>query len=108
MVRRTLVLSLFVASAACGDASAPATQGGGGGAGQNTSTSGQTTATSSTAGTTTSTSGGGGMGPHAGYGALSGACGVINLDDIDAAAPELIDNSLDLTGLAPLDKANLS
>jgi len=43
-----------------------------------------------------------------GYGVLSGMCGEINLDDVQSVDPELVTNTIDLTGRLPFDPLFLS
>jgi len=117
-----LLLALFTLAAACGD-------GGSGTGGTTTSSSGGGGATTSTGvgaggaatgggGAGTGGMGAGGMGtggvgagggdPIGGYGALSGACGEIDLDDIVSPAPEILANAFDFNGYPTFDVSALS
>lgn len=54
------------------------------------------------------TGGAGGSGPLPGYGALSGTCGEINLDDIVSPSPAIFDNTLDFSLRPAFDVSLLS
>jgi hypothetical protein len=91
--------------------------GGAGGAGgaTTTTTTGTTTGTTTTgtggsggATTTTGTGGAAGGPPLDGYGAISGACGEIDLDDLVDPQPEILENTVDFSGLAAFDVSLLS
>lgn len=94
-----LALSLF---AACGGSDADTTStgaatSGAGGSSVTTTASGAGGATDAT--TTTTTSGGtGGNNPAPGYGAITGSCGDIDLDDVVSGDSQLLESVLDFTG----------
>ncbi|MFS8069624.1 MAG: hypothetical protein ACMG6S_24935 [Byssovorax sp.] len=122
-----LLLSLAISGLACSSdpaststtsASASATtgssSGGSGGAGGTDATSsagGAGTATSSTS-STSSTGGSGGSGggvsvPLAGFGEITGACGVLSAMDIQSSSPLLVRDAIDF-GMAMFDPTKLS
>lgn len=96
-----LAAPLFTGSTvACGgdDADATSTSTGAGTTGAGGGTSASTSTTSSTSGSgTTTTSGAGGGNPSDGYGALSGSCGDIDLEDVTAKMPSLLESVLDFS-----------
>lgn len=126
---RSLLLSLLLL-VACGDSGAE-TGGAGSGAGGEIGSGGQAAgaggsgaaaaggAASGGAAVGGAASGGGGQGgsaqggagggaPVDGYGALSGACGEIDLDDVLSPLPELLDSGLDFSLEPAFDVAALS
>jgi hypothetical protein len=120
-----LPLLASLALAACGDGSDGSSTGAGGtgGAGDATTTTTSTTGTSTTATTSsssssssssTSSTGGGGEGgagggvPLDGYGALSGTCGEIDLEDLLSDQPQTVDNEIDFTNRPAFDEMLLS
>jgi len=105
--------ALLSLSAACrdedagaGGASATTTTTGAGAGGATTGVGGAGGA--GTAGAGGEAAGGAGGGAPSGYGALSGTCGVINLDDIESPAPQVVENAIDLTGRPAFDPLLLS
>lgn len=129
MLRRTTIaLALSVAClAACDDA--PAGTGGASSASStdsassnvasssgdaSVSTSGAGTGTSTSASSTTGAGGSGGSGgagggaPVAGYGALSGTCGEVDLDDVLSPSPQILLSAIDFTQRPAFDVMYLS
>jgi hypothetical protein len=127
--RPAALLALLVAlTTACGSSGGGTggTSAGGGtsastGTGAATGTGGANTGGAGTGGAGTSSSGTGGVGtggmgtggagggaPVMGYGALAGACGEIDLDDIVSPAPEILANALDFTTYPAFDVSALS
>jgi hypothetical protein len=72
---------------------ATTTSGAGGGAATSTTVAGST----STSTATGATSGAGGGNPTEGYGTIAGSCGDIDLEDIEAATPQLLESTLDFS-----------
>lgn len=110
-------------SLACGDETGTSGGTGGEGAasGSTTTGAGGAPSSSSSAATTgatttssTSASGGGGQGgggggdPLDGYGALSGTCGEVDLDDLISEEPQVVENGLDFTARPAFDDMFLS
>lgn len=79
------------------------------GAGSTTSSATNGASTSSSASTGAGGSGGSGGGaPLGGYGALSGVCGDVDLDDVLSPAPEMLLGALDFSARPPFDVMYLS
>jgi hypothetical protein len=93
---------------------ATTSHGGAGGAATTTTTTSTTSTTSTASGGAGGATGQGGAGgaaggaPLAGYGAISGACGEIDLDDIVSPSPELLEAVVDFTGLPKFDPSLLT
>ncbi len=52
--------------------------------------------------------GGAGGGDEPGYGAITGACGDVDLEDLESPAPQLIENEIDFSGRPTFDVALLT
>jgi hypothetical protein len=106
MARASILRVLVVASVVtgCGNSAGPTSSGVGGAAAQSTAAA---TIAASTA--SSGAGGGGGTGGASGaYGKITGTCGDIDLEDVESPKPELVENTLDFSGLAPFDGSQLS
>jgi hypothetical protein len=122
-----LFLALFTLAAACGDkgqgtggtggssssstGDAPTSTGTGGAGGSSASSGGDATGGGGAGGAGTGGAGGAGTGggaPIDGYGALSGTCGDIDLDDILSPEPEIVASLLDFSARPAFDVSLLS
>ena len=104
-----------VDSSSSGPSTSAATTGAATAASSGTSTSAATTsaATSGSGGAggsggSSTSSGEGGATPLDGYGALTGTCGEIDLEDIESPVPELFQNQIDFAGRPDIDPSLLS
>ena len=101
----------LLALLACAGGNETAPTSGAGGAATTTAATTATNTTTTTSATNGVTSGGGAEAHGAGYGALSGSCGEITLEDLTSPEPELLVNALDsqlsAEGQAMIAKGNL-
>jgi hypothetical protein len=124
-MRRSLAwtfASVVTLAAACGDNGSAGSAGSAGSGASTASSTGSASTSGATSGggeagsggASSSTSAGGAGGGQGGgggsmtYGVIEGMCGVINLDDVQAATPELVSNTIDFTGRLPFDPMFLS
>ena len=107
-MKRLAVSLTLLALLACAGGNETAPTSGAGGAATTTAATTATNTTTTTSATNGMTSGGGAEAHGAGYGALSGSCGEITLEDLTSPEPELLVNALDFSASPMFDESQLS